>query len=118
MYCYKVVFNDNGRYRSIIAGNRNILFLSDMLAILPSVEYKVGEFVSGNTPLLVFNHIDYAKRFVISEQLDLRTQCKIFTCEIVPSESIVSHVLAMDFPSGTVFADKVKLLWEVDNEVL
>lgn len=115
MIHYKVVFNDNGKYHSIIAGNGDLVGASSILGMLPRIEYKIGTFVSGNTPLLVFSHIDYAKHFVISQQLDYLTQYKIFACEIVPSESIVSHVLAIDFPSGTVFADKVKLLERVES---
>lgn len=113
---YKVVFNDNGIYRSILAGNTKIDEYSE-LCILPSIKYKVGEYVEHDSPLLVFRSLNDAKKFVRHECLT-SFPYKIFSCEIVLSTKIIKHMCMRNWPDGTVFADKVKLLWEVDNEVL
>ena len=77
---YKVVFNDNGIYRSILAGNTKIDEYSE-LCILPSIKYKVGEYVEHDSPLLVFRSLNDAKKFVRHECLT-SFPYKIFSCEI------------------------------------
>lgn len=124
---YKVVYNKDNKYYSCCAGNIYAVnyVSSKIIYCTNSVEYKINQYVTDNTPLMVFDNLSEAKQFIkrlfryityLTSYFDwheIISQMEIFKVDVVLSEYKVNHINGTDFPNNTVFASHVKLLKKV-----
>ena len=117
---FKVVYSYNELYQSCIQMRGH-----------GCIEYKLNEWVSrrkSEGPLAIFETLAYAKSFYIAnfgfQYTGAKKRFKIFKCEYIPSYDSnlwyityrfdLKMILSfLDFPNGTILADKVKLIEEI-----